>query len=98
MNLSIENKELIPNNTTVMWEPMAQGEESGYHGRIGIFEAIKMDRAIEDLVSSGGSEREIAEAAKPQGLLTLTQDGILKALSGETSFAELTRVLDLPRS
>lgn len=94
---SIEDKTLIPANKTTAWQPHAEAEVDGYRGRIGVFEAIKMDKSIEDLVAGAASEREIAEAAKAQGHLTLAQDGILKVLAGETSFAELERVLDLPR-
>jgi len=93
----ITDKSLIPHNRTTVWEPQQSADDSGYGGRLGVFEAIKMDKEIEDLVSRSASEREIADAAKTQGLLTLPQDGILKVLSGETSFSELERVLDLPR-
>lgn len=92
---SIVDTSLLPDNKTTVWEP--REGENDYSGRLGVFEAIKMDKDIEDLVSRSASEREIAEAAKPQGLLTLAQDGILKVLRGETSFSELERVLDLPR-
>ncbi len=68
---------------------------AGYKGRIGIFEAIFMDRAIEDILRSKPSEREVAEAAKPQGIPTLQQDGILKVLRGVTSLDELRRVIDI---
>jgi type IV pilus assembly protein PilB len=67
----------------------------GYKGRIGVYEAILMDQAIEKAVNENPSERDIREAAKPQNLLTLTQDGVLKALQGKTTLPELDRVIDL---
>lgn len=94
---SIEDKTLIPTNKTTVWQPHSEEDENGYRGRLGVFEAIVMDNTIEGLVSASASEREIAEAARPQGLLTLTQDGILKVLAGDTSLSELGRVLDLPQ-
>ncbi len=91
---SIHNKSLIPKNTSVIFEakddaPMA------YKGRIGIFEAILMDEKIEKLIAENPSEREISQVAKTQGILTMAQDGVIKALQGITSLSELRRVIDL---
>jgi len=68
---------------------------TGFKGRIGVYEAILVDENIEKAVLENPSERDIATAAKPQGLLTLAEDGILKVLKGETTIPELERVLDL---
>ena len=67
----------------------------GYKGRIGVFEAILIDGAIEKAVNANPSERDIREAAKEQKLLTLAQDGVIKALKGTTTLEELDRVVDL---
>lgn len=67
----------------------------GYKGRVGVYEAILVDGNIEKVVTINPSERDIREAAKSQNLLTLEQDGILKALSGVTSLEELERVVGL---
>jgi len=67
----------------------------GYKGRTGVYEAILSDKAIEDVVVNNPSEREIWAAAKPQNILNMKQDAILKILSGETSFEEVKRVVDL---
>lgn len=68
---------------------------SGYSGRIGIFEAIKSDEEIEKIVEMNPSEREVKKAAAPQNILDMSQDGILKILQGVTSMEELKRVIDL---
>src|SRR3989344_5600242 len=68
---------------------------TGYKGRIGVFEAILMNEEVEMLVKKSSSEREINDAAKKQGILTILQDGILKALRGITSIDELKRVIDM---
>jgi type II secretory ATPase GspE/PulE/Tfp pilus assembly ATPase PilB-like protein len=68
----------------------------GYKGRIGIFEAIKADAAIEEVIESNPSEREIKKAAASQNILDMTQDGIIKVLLGMTTMDELGRVVDLP--
>ena len=68
---------------------------SGYKGRVGIYEAILIDEAIEKLIAENPSEREIKEAAIPQGILDMREDGIVKILAGMTSFEELSRTIDL---
>jgi type IV pilus assembly protein PilB len=72
-------------------------ERSGYRGRVGIYEAIVMDEAVEEIVLRDPREHMIKEAALPQGIPTLEQDGIIKVLQGVTSLAELERVVELPR-
>jgi type IV pilus assembly protein PilB len=69
--------------------------QTGYKGRIGVYEAILMNPKVADSVKIGSSDREIWEAAKDQGLLTMKQDGILKVLAGITSIQELERVIAL---
>ncbi len=71
--------------------------ETGYKGRMGIFEAILMDTAVEAVVIRDPREHLILEAAKPQGIPTMLEDGIVKVLHGDTSYEELARVIDLPR-
>ena len=54
-----------------------------------------MDRAIEAILRENPSEREIKEAAKPQGLLDMRQDGIVKTMNGVTSLSEVERAVGL---
>jgi type IV pilus assembly protein PilB len=68
---------------------------TGYKGRIGIFEAIKTDEAIEKIIPQNPSEREIKKIARGQGILSMRQDGIVKILNGITSFEEVESVVDL---
>ena len=67
----------------------------GFKGRIGVYEAVLMDNEIEKVVIENPSERDIREAAKNQMFLNLTEDGVLKVLSGVTTLEELDRVVDL---
>lgn len=98
VNKSVDN-DLARNalDTNFMYE--ADGcsacNHTGYKGRVGIFEAILADNAIEQLVREMPSEREIEAAAAPQGIMTMRQDGILKVLKGVTSLTELQRVVDI---
>jgi type II secretory ATPase GspE/PulE/Tfp pilus assembly ATPase PilB-like protein len=68
---------------------------TGYKGRIGIFEAIKTDAAIEKIIPENPSEREIKKVASAQGILSMRQDGLVKLLSGITSYEEVQSVVDL---
>lgn len=83
--------------TSRVWLPQGCSEcgNLGYRGRIGVFEAILVDGNIEKAVINNPSERDIREAAKGQGFLTLEQDGVLKVLSGVTSLEELERVVNI---
>lgn len=69
----------------------------GYKGRMGIFEAIIMDKDIADLLSSTEilNERKIKEVAIKQGIPTMREDGIIKILKGDTSYEEVASVVDL---
>ncbi len=69
--------------------------ETGYSGRIGVFEAIKTDEAIEKIIPENPSEREIRRVAQAQGILSMREDGMIKVLHGITSLEELKNVVDL---
>ena len=96
---TITDKALVPPKTDTVWDAAPEGcpecHGRGYKGRVGIFEAVFMDSAIETILRSKPSEREIAAAAKPQGIPTMQEDGIIKVLRGVTSLEELKRVVDL---
>jgi type IV pilus assembly protein PilB len=72
--------------------------ETGYRGRIGIFEAILMDEVVENVVINDPREHSIVEAAKPQGIPSMVEDGIEKVFQGITSLKELERVVDIQRT
>ena len=67
----------------------------GYQGRIGIFEIMTMSPSIEKNILSGKvSEYEIQELAVAEGMVTMVQDGLLKAKDGITSIEEIFRVAE----
>jgi type II secretory ATPase GspE/PulE/Tfp pilus assembly ATPase PilB-like protein len=70
-------------------------QEIGYKGRIGIYEILIMNKEIEKLILSGQlSEYDIREIAVKNGMITMVQDGLLKALEGITSAEEVFRVAE----
>lgn len=66
---------------------------TGYAGRIGVFEVLRMDADLRKKVLSGVSEVEIREYAEEHGLRTMQDDAFDKIASGETSVGEFRRVL-----
>jgi type IV pilus assembly protein PilB len=63
----------------------------GIVGRTGIFEAFKMTKELESVIETGATTQKIAAAAKEQGMTTLRQDGVVKALRGMVSIEEIIR-------
>jgi len=68
---------------------------TGYKGRVGVFEAVIVDDAVEEAVIRDPREYTILEAAKAQNIPSMAQDGIVKVLAGVTDLTELQRVVDL---
>jgi type IV pilus assembly protein PilB len=65
----------------------------GYKGRVGIYEIFLVGKEEEQSIMKGAiSEYDIAEIAKRQGMITMVQDGIIKALNGKTTIDEVFRV------
>lgn len=64
----------------------------GYLGRVGIFEVLVVNEKIMRLILSRASTAEIEKQAVEDGMITLKQDGYLKAIEGITSLEEVLRV------
>ncbi len=86
-----EKKEINLDNLTFYHGkgcPACQG--LGFKGRIGIFEIMTMNEEVEKITLSGKvSEYELQRAAIKNGMLTMVQDGIIKALKGITTVEEV---------
>ena len=66
--------------------------QSGYRGRIGIFQLLSMTEDLASLAAAKASRQEIERAARESGMLSLWEDGLAKIQAGLTSLEELTRV------
>ena len=64
----------------------------GYSGRAGIYEVMDVNQDIQTLIVAKASSAEIQRLAVSQGMITMRQDGYLKALSGITTLEEVNRV------
>ncbi len=73
-----------------------EGAEKPYKGRVGLYEIFSMTKEIEALILSGKvSEYDMIAIAQKTGMITMAQDGLLKALDGLTSVEEVLRVAEL---
>ncbi len=64
---------------------------TGYAGRFSVNELLVVDGAVADAILSKADERSIEAAAVAQGMATMYQDGIVKALLGQTTIEEVLR-------
>ncbi|MEX0749144.1 MAG: GspE/PulE family protein [Candidatus Saccharimonadales bacterium] len=83
----------------MLYKPVGcdQCHNIGYQGRLSILEQFEMSPAINEEISSNRdlSVERLQELAISEGMITMLQDGITKALGGETSIEEVLRVVDL---
>lgn len=69
--------------------PVCKGK--GTAGRVALFELFLMTREVGDLIAHSFTESALSDEAKRQGMVTLRQDGVLKALKGVVSMEEVMR-------
>lgn len=69
--------------------------QTGYFGRIGLFEVLEVSENIKDLVAKRSSSDEIMKVAKKEGMTTILEDGIRKVMSGITTIEEVLRVIKI---
>ncbi len=73
-----------------------EGATTPYKGRVGLYEIFTMTKEIESMILAGHvSEYDILALAQKAGMITMAQDGLLKALEGLTSVEEVLRVAEL---
>ncbi len=94
-DLPEEDRKRIPQGQIKIW--VAPGCEKcsghGTKGRIGIYESYEMTREMEDALAKEATESVIREIIRRQHMVTMMQDGILKALEGLVSMEEVLRVV-----
>lgn len=65
---------------------------AGYKGRVGIYEVMPVTETIGRVIMEGGNSLQIADIAAQEGVNNLRKSGLIKAISGLTSLAEINRV------
>jgi type IV pilus assembly protein PilB len=78
-----------------LYEPEASKDcPKGTKGRIGIFEILEMTPELEEIILESPSENKIKEEAKRQGMTTMLQDGITKAIRGMVGIEEVRKAVE----
>jgi type IV pilus assembly protein PilB len=67
-------------------------DPTGYEGRMGLYEVFEVTENIQDLILKHSTSSAIQRAAQAEGMVTMRQDGYLKALAGRTTLLEVDRV------
>jgi type IV pilus assembly protein PilB len=73
-------------------KPTAENNNSGYMGRIGIYEVMPVSEKISRLILQKSPASELEKMAREEGMVSMKQDGYMKALEGITSIEEVLRV------
>jgi len=66
--------------------------KKGYRGRMGIFELMTLTTQVREMTFKGESTQVIRRLARKQGMRTLFEDGIIKAIKGQTTLDEVLRI------
>jgi type II secretory ATPase GspE/PulE/Tfp pilus assembly ATPase PilB-like protein len=83
---------LKPNEMIYEGSGCSSCNDSGYRGRVGLFEVLELNKDIRDLVAEESSSDRIFEAARKNGLMLVVEDGVKKVREGLTTIDELLRV------
>lgn len=67
--------------------------DDGYSGRVGIHEIMKVSPAIKEIILKDGTADAIQKQAEDEGMMTMLEDGIFKAVQGVTTIEEVLRVI-----
>jgi len=92
-NLGYKGLPILSQNAYTLYKGEGCADcDDGYKGRIGIYEIFEMNKSIEQLLLKEATSSAIQAQAQKDGMLTMQQDGILKALTGTTTIEEVSRV------
>ena len=70
-----------------------QCNHTGYHGRVGLYEVMRVTDKLRRLIASRASEDALRDAALAGGMISLGEDGLAKVKTGQTTAEELLRVV-----
>ena len=85
-------KKDIPRAKEVLFIEPTKDCPKGIRGRSAVFEMIEMDHSLERVILSRPTEEEITKVARTQGMLTMKEDAILKALRKEIPWEEVNKL------
>lgn len=92
-DLGFQNLPLAGQNAYTLFQGRDKPESpGGYKGRLGLYEVFNITDEIQNLIITQATSGEIQKKAQEQGMVTMRQDGYLKALAGLTTLNEVNRV------
>lgn len=92
-DLGYDNLPLVDQNAyTLLKGKVTPDNPTGYQGRMGLYEVFEVTEKIQDLILKHSTSSEIQKLAQSEGMITMRQDGYLKALAGMTTLLEVNRV------
>lgn len=95
----LKEEKIVPPDATwstiPFYRPAKRTEDDGdgFKGRIGIHETFAMSSAIKELVRKGATSDAIEKQAKQEGMMTMIEDGIFKAVQGITTLEEVLNIV-----
>jgi type IV pilus assembly protein PilB len=95
---TLQREEIIPKNQkieeTTFWRGSGctQCGQEGYKGRIGIYEVMEVTPDIAKMINSQANTFDIQKVAVKEGMITMVEDGFIKAVKSITTIEEILRV------
>lgn len=94
---SLKEEKIVPKEATwknvPFWKPKTAGPGDGFAGRMGIYEVLPVSSTVKELVMKNATADDIHDQARKEGMLTMMEDGIFKAVQGVTTIEEVLRVI-----
>ncbi len=95
---ALKEEKVVANDMTwknvPFYKPHENGQSpSGYSTRVGIYEVLPVTATIKELIMKSASGDQIHDQARKEGMLTMSEDGIFKAVQGTTTIEEVLRVI-----
>ena len=92
-DLGFKNLPLRGQTAYTLWRGKETSQTpGGYKGRLGLYEVIDVNDDLESMILNRSTSGEIQEKASELGMVTMREDGYLKALTGLTTIDEVNRV------
>lgn len=92
-DLGYKNLPLKGQNAYTLWRGKETSQTpGGYKGRVGLYEVIDVNDELESMILNRSTSGEIEQKASELGMITMREDGYLKALTGMTTIDEVNRV------